>query len=63
MSTEYDLSMVANNYAGPGRGRQPRRETGEIWGRKEGRIREGPPIPLERATSPTGLMEALYLCG
>ena len=36
MSTEYDLNMVANNYAGPGRGRQPRRETGEIWGRKEG---------------------------
>lgn len=29
---------------------------------KEGRIREGPPIPLQRVTSPTGLTEALYLC-
>lgn len=30
---------------------------------KEGRVREGSPIPLQRATSPTGLTEALYLCG
>ena len=40
------------------KGNENRRNLGE-----EGRFRKGPPIPLQRVTSPTGLMEALYLCG
>lgn len=59
---EYGLNVAGNNHAGPGQGRQSKRDKyGRIVG-KEWRIREDLPLPLEKATSLKGLTEAPYLC-